>query len=136
VPAGSNTPFGQRSSSCLAIIPFRVVAARTQPASYDDAMGMELPPDAPDTSLDIARCPRRVPVLLWQIARPGTRLPNVARSSTSTAHSITWSACSSSDCATVSLSALAVLRLMTSSYLVGCSTGRSPGLAPLRILST
>jgi hypothetical protein len=31
---------------------------------------------------------------------------------------------------------LAVLRLMTSSNLVGCSTGRSPGLAPLRILST
>src|SRR5712692_8048182 len=36
----------------------------------------------------------------------------------------------------VSPSALAVLRLMTSSNFVGCSTGRSPGLAPLRILST
>ena len=33
-------------------------------------------------------------------------------------------------------SALAVLRLMTSSNFVGCSTGRSAGLAPLRILST
>src|SRR6266702_8729581 len=32
--------------------------------------------------------------------------------------------------------ALAVLRLMTSSNFVGCSTGRSAGLAPLRILST
>jgi hypothetical protein len=32
--------------------------------------------------------------------------------------------------------ASAVLRLMTSSYLVGCSTGKSAGLAPLRILST
>ena len=32
--------------------------------------------------------------------------------------------------------ALAVFRLMTSSNLVGCSTGRSAGLAPLRILST
>ena len=31
-------------------------------------------------------------------------------------------------------SALAVLRLMTSSNLVGCSTGRSAGFAPLRIL--
>jgi len=30
-------------------------------------------------------------------------------------------------------SALAVLRLMTNSNVVGCSTGRSPGLAPLRI---
>jgi len=32
--------------------------------------------------------------------------------------------------------AIAVLRLITSSYLVGCSTGNSAGLAPLRILST
>src|SRR5262245_39602545 len=31
---------------------------------------------------------------------------------------------------------LAVLRLITSSNVVGCSTGRSPGFAPLRILST
>jgi hypothetical protein len=33
-------------------------------------------------------------------------------------------------------SALAVLRLMTSSNFVGCSAGRSAGFAPLRILST
>ena len=32
--------------------------------------------------------------------------------------------------------ALAVLRLMTSSNFVGCSTGKSAGLAPCRILST
>ena len=32
--------------------------------------------------------------------------------------------------------AWAVLRLMTSSNLMDCSIGRSPGLAPLRILST
>src|SRR5262249_3143128 len=32
--------------------------------------------------------------------------------------------------------AVAVLRLMTSSNRVGCSTGRSPGLAPCRILCT
>ena len=61
MPAGSNTPFGQRSSSCLAIIPFRVVAARTQPASYDDAMGMELPPEAPDTSLGYRKMPAESP---------------------------------------------------------------------------
>jgi hypothetical protein len=36
----------------------------------------------------------------------------------------------------VSPNAFAVLRLITSSNLVGCWTGRSPGLAPLRILST
>src|SRR5829696_6581155 len=33
-------------------------------------------------------------------------------------------------------SALAVLRLIVSSYRVACSTGRSEGLSPLRILST
>ena len=33
-------------------------------------------------------------------------------------------------------SAFAVLRLMTSSNLVGCWTGRSAGLAPFNILST
>jgi hypothetical protein len=32
--------------------------------------------------------------------------------------------------------AFAVLRLITNSNLVGCSTGRSAGLAPLRIRST
>ena len=32
--------------------------------------------------------------------------------------------------------ALAVLRLMTSSNFMGCSTGRSAGFAPFRILST
>src|SRR4029077_17639849 len=32
-------------------------------------------------------------------------------------------------------SALAVLRLITNSSLVGCSTGRSPGCVPLKILS-
>jgi hypothetical protein len=33
-------------------------------------------------------------------------------------------------------SSFAVLRLMTNSKFVSCSTGRSAGLAPLRILST
>src|SRR5262249_11005874 len=40
------------------------------------------------------------------------------------------------DCGMVRPSALAVLALITSSNLVGCSTGRSAGLAPLMILST
>jgi hypothetical protein len=44
------------------------------------------------------------------------------------------SARTSIDCGIVNLSALAVLRLTISSNLVGCSTGKSEGLAPLRIL--
>src|SRR5262249_5585554 len=51
-------------------------------------------------------------------------------------HLITLSARYSTDCGIVRLSAFAVLRLMTNSNVVGCSTGRSAGLAPLRILST
>jgi hypothetical protein len=51
-------------------------------------------------------------------------------------HWITSSARSSSDCEIVMPSAFAVLRLMPSSNSLGCSTGRSAGLAPLRILST
>ena len=51
-------------------------------------------------------------------------------------HWITWSARCSNDDGMVSPSALAVLRLMTSSNFVGCSIGRSAGLAPLRIRST
>jgi len=49
---------------------------------------------------------------------------------------ITWSARSSSECGIVSPRALAVFRLMTSSNFVGCSTGRSAGLVPLRTRST
>ena len=49
------------------------------------------------------------------------------------AHSITSSARASSDAGTSSPSDLAVLRLMTSSNLVGCKTGRSAGFSPLRI---
>src|SRR5262249_27496841 len=52
------------------------------------------------------------------------------------AHSITSSAIASSDGGTVRPSVFAVLRLMTSSNFVGCITGRSAGLAPLRIRPT
>src|SRR6516165_6925857 len=52
------------------------------------------------------------------------------------AHSITSSARSSSVGGTSRPRALAVLRLMTRSNLVGCSTGMSPGFVPCKILST
>jgi len=51
-------------------------------------------------------------------------------------HSITSSARASNVSGTVSPSVLAVLRLTTSSYLVGPCTGSSAGFAPLRIRST
>jgi molybdate transport system substrate-binding protein len=51
-------------------------------------------------------------------------------------YSITLSARASSIGGTSSPSARAVLRLMTSSYLVGACTGRSAGFSPLRMRST
>jgi len=51
-------------------------------------------------------------------------------------YSITWSARRRSDCGSVRPRAFAVLRLITRSNFVGCSTGRSAGFAPFRILST
>jgi len=51
---------------------------------------------------------------------------------TGKSYSITSSARASSDGGTVSPSALAVLRLITSSNLVGCSTGKSAGRVPRR----
>ena len=51
-------------------------------------------------------------------------------------HSITSSARARSVGGTSSPSALAALRLITSSYLVGAWTGRSAGFSPLRMRST
>jgi hypothetical protein len=51
-------------------------------------------------------------------------------------YSITSSARASSEGGTVRPSAFAVLRLITSSNLVGACTGSSPGLAPRRMRST
>src|SRR5262249_36221747 len=48
-------------------------------------------------------------------------------------HSITSSAATCRLSGTVSPSALAVLRFIRSSNLVGCKTGKSAGLSPLRI---
>src|SRR5262249_39021484 len=51
-------------------------------------------------------------------------------------HSITSSARASTVAGMSRPSALAVLRLMTNSYLVGACTGRSAGFSPLRMRST
>ena len=53
----------------------------------------------------------------------------------SASHSITRSARNRIEAGTFRPSILAVFRFTISSNLVGCSIGRSPGLAPLSILS-
>ena len=65
-------------------------------------------------------------------APPSSRRP--AGDELAAVHSMTSSARARIDGGTVRPSALAVLRLTTSSNVVGCWTGRSAGLAPLRIL--
>src|SRR5262245_46426027 len=68
--------------------------------------------------------------------RPRGRRAAEQRDERAAFHSITSSARASSDGGIVSPSAFAVLRLMISSKIVGCSIGRSAGFAPLRIRST
>src|SRR4051812_18301412 len=55
------------------------------------------------------------------------------RDELTTSHSITSSAVASSDGGIVRPSIRAVCALMTSSNLLACTTGKSAGLAPLRI---
>src|SRR5215204_3102317 len=68
--------------------------------------------------------------------RPPSSHPGKPRNHLPPSHSITSSARARRVGGIVRPSALAVLRLIVSSYRVACSTGRSEGLSPLRILST
>src|SRR5262249_1458313 len=68
--------------------------------------------------------------------RPRGRCAAEQRDERAAIHSITSSAMASTPGGMVRPSVLAVLRLMTNSNLVGCSTGKSAGLAPFSILST
>ena len=63
-------------------------------------------------------------------------VPKADISAANITYSITSSARARSVGGTVRPSALAVLRLITSSYLVGACTGRSAGFSPLRMRST
>src|SRR6516225_5516457 len=68
--------------------------------------------------------------------RPRGRRAAEARDERAALHSITSSATASNVGGISRPSALAVLRLITSSYLVGTCTGRSAGWVPRRIRST
>src|SRR5262249_32678833 len=86
-------------------------------------------------SLDDADPPHALGLLRPRRERPCRRTAE-QRDERAAPHSITSSARASSVGGTVSPSAFAVLRLITSSYLVGACTGRSAGFSPLRIRST
>src|SRR5262245_42867903 len=69
-------------------------------------------------------------------ARPRSRRAADERDELAALHSITSVARSRNDSGIVNPSVFAVVRLRTRSNFVGCSTGRSAGFAPRRILST
>src|SRR5262249_61522836 len=80
--------------------------------------------------------PRLSALLRPRRERPRGRRAAERQDERAALHSITSSARPSSEIGTLSPSAFAVLRLMTSSTLVDCCTGRSEGLAPLRMRPT
>src|SRR5215813_5028901 len=93
------------------------------------------PASLPRTGLNASPVPLTLALLRSRREWPRRRAAE-QRDELAPRHSITLSAATSSLSGTVRPSALAVFRLMTSSNLVGNSSGKSLGLAPLRILST
>src|SRR5258708_38823314 len=77
--------------------------------------------------------PAALALLRAHAERPGCRRTAEQRNEPTAPHSITSSASASSLSGIWRPSALAVLRLITNSNLVGCMTGRSAGFPPLRI---
>src|SRR5262249_22098969 len=96
-------------------------------------------PDQPivftDTA-DDANAPYALCFLCMRGEWPSSSSPTKQRNELAPPHSITSSARCWSSSGTSRPSTFAVLRFITSSYLVGACTGRSPGFSPLRMRST
>src|SRR5262249_24021833 len=134
--------FGRKAASAAKIAP--------SPASVDPDVAALRPPGLQQplpecggkglsflVALDMHHQQPDPPHALSQLRprREGPRCRRAAneRDKRAAPHSITSSASASSFGGISRPSALAVLRLMTKSNLVGCTTGKSLGLAPLRI---
>src|SRR5439155_17483629 len=85
---------------------------------------------------DHADAPQPLALLRARRQRPCRSRTADKRDELAPSHSITSSARSRKDSGTFNPIALAVLRLTTSSNFTGCSTGRSAGLVPCKILCT
>src|SRR5262249_57408654 len=83
-----------------------------------------------------ADAPHPLGLLRARREQPRHRCAAKERDELAAVHSITHSARPSSGRGTVSPSALAVLRLITSVYFSDCWIGKSPGFVPLRMRST
>ena len=115
-----------RCAPSLSLVPARhFVALQGDPLVYDLAVGEGVVVTHERTLVvDVGIVGERVAIL------SGPGMPSAL------SHWMISSARTSTDGGIVRPSALAVFRLMTSSNLIGCWTGRSAGLAPFRILST
>jgi hypothetical protein len=101
------------------------------------AAGPEIPFGPASTlQISIDKQRARSPLLCVRCNRPKPAAFLSPSNELPPSHSITSSARASRFSGTVRPSALAVFRLMTSSNLVGCCTGKSAGLAPRRIGAT
>jgi hypothetical protein len=93
-------------------------------------------PSGSGAETQIPDAPHPLWLLRARRERPCGRRTAKERDKLAAIHSITLSARNSIDSEIESPMAFAAFRLMTSSNFTACSTGRSPGLAPLRTRST
>jgi hypothetical protein len=113
----------------------RLIAAKCEldPIDSEDRFGSLASFEA--SSSDFRYYPERRHSLALQYLSQGGHEPTHAPHQTDV-HSITLSARTSNNSGIVRLSVLAVRKLMTSRDVTACWTGKSAGLAPLKILST
>ena len=90
-------------------------------------------PPAPQAERKAKAIPARIQ---GKIVFPPVLLPRTGRLALDPSHRITLSALANTLGGMVNPICLAAFRLITSSNFVGCSTGKSAGLAPFKILST
>src|SRR5262249_7930693 len=110
-------------------------------AAFDIAELLEALPDRAELAIiEVGACQqtdqRYCSLLRAHRERPRTRRAAEQRGELAPPHSIPSSARASSVGGISRPSAFAVFKLMTSSYFVGCCTGRSAAFSPLRMRST
>src|SRR5262245_65384494 len=124
------------------VLAFRPAIFNLQVLALDIAyLFQSLAERAQTDRVHFTRCVAEEPDHRHRLLRPRGERPRGCRAAEkrdelATLHSITSSARASRVGGTVRPSALTVLRLMTSSNLVGACTGRSAGFAPRRMRST
>src|SRR5215831_12015615 len=150
VAAGQDDVRTERDQLCRVFTSTIGIAGAPTPvdphiAALGPAQLLQAPHERPQTGLPFrtighahehADAPRRLSRLRARRKRPHYRRAAEERDEFPPPHSITSSAAASSLSGTVRPSMAAVSTLMTNSNLVDCTTGRSAGLAPLRMRPT